>query len=170
MSEDVFDIELDLTWANNSAVEKIDITFNPNIQLQGTPGLLPVDAGVPHEWKDVLGFRIGGQYNVIPDLLALRLGGFFESKGVDDQYLNLDFHMAERIGVGGGATLRLSRFDISLAYQHTYYGSLDNGGQGLVKAVSGDATTGDYRTRQAVNGGRATKSLDEIALGATVHF
>ncbi|RLB46534.1 MAG: hypothetical protein DRI90_27255, partial [Deltaproteobacteria bacterium] len=59
---------------------------------------------------------------------------------------------------------------ISAAYQHTFFLTLDNGGAGLVKTISGDATTGDFRTRQTVNGGSATASLDEVALGATYHF
>ena len=64
----------------------------------------------------------------------------------------------------------LKMVDVSVAYQHTFFGDLDNGGNGKVKTLSGDATTGDMRTRQAVNGGSASSSLDEVGLGFTVHF
>lgn len=170
MASDVFDIEVDVTWAHNSQVDSLVLRFDPGIPIAGTPGTLPENGDIPHEWRDVIGVRLGGDYNVIPDLFALRLGGFFESKGVEDSHLNVDFHLAERGGVAAGATLRLSRFDISLAYQHTFFGALDNGGNGAVRGISGDVSTGDQRTRQTVNGGRATSSLDEIALGATAHF
>jgi len=172
MSQDLFDIELDLTWAHNSDVELLEIRMKPGIVLNGTVdgATIPINADVPHQWKDVVGVRLGGEYVPIPDLLALRAGAFFESKGVDDEYLNLDFHLAERIGVAGGLTVRLSRFDISAAYQHTFFGGLDNGGQGKVRTVSGDASAPDYRTRQTVNGGSASSSLNEVTLGLSVHF
>ncbi|RLB46021.1 MAG: hypothetical protein DRI90_27790, partial [Deltaproteobacteria bacterium] len=137
MSEDLFDIELDLTWANNSAVEAVVIRFDEAVQINGTPGFVPENADVPHHWRDVLGVRLGGDYVPIPDLLALRVGGFFESQGVDDEYLNLDFHAGGKVGVAGGATVRLGPVDISAAYQHTFFLTLDNGGAGLVKTISG---------------------------------
>ncbi|MBW2525121.1 MAG: hypothetical protein JRI23_13140 [Deltaproteobacteria bacterium] len=169
MSQDLFDVELNLTWANNSAVDVIEVRFDDNIEIAGTPGFAPVNGDIPHEWRDTLGVRLGGDYYVIPDLLALRAGGFFESSASNDEYLNIDFHVAERIGVGGGLTVRLGPVDLSAAYQHTFFGTIDNGGRGLVRGISGDRTTGE-RTRQPVNGGSSTSSLNEVALGAGVHF
>jgi long-chain fatty acid transport protein len=169
MTHDLFDIELDLTWANNSVVDNLEVRFDPNIPIKGTPGFAPENADIPHHWKDVFGARLGGEFVAIPDLLAVRAGGFFESKGVDEAYLNVDFHPGHRIGFGAGATLRLASFDMSLAYQHTMFGALDNGGQGEAFGISGDLTS-DNRTLQTINGGRATSSLNEIALGATYHF
>jgi long-chain fatty acid transport protein len=58
---------------------------------------------------------------------------------------------------------------VSVAYQHTFFGALDNGGEGSVKALSGDAST-NYQSVQSVNGGRLESSLDELALGATLRF
>jgi len=170
LAEDLFDIELDLTWSHNSQIDKIEVRMQPGIAINGTPGFVPENADQERHWRDVLGARLGGEYVIIPDFIAARLGGFFESKGARDENLSLDFHQGEKIGVAGGAAVRLSRFDISLGYQHTFFMDLDNGGNGELKAVSGDATTGDFRTRQAVNGGSISSSLDEIALGATVHF
>jgi len=170
ISQDLFDVELDLTWANNSAVEAVILRFNEGTNINGTPGQVPQNADIPHHWRDVLGIRLGADYVPIPDLLAVRLGGFFETQGVDDEYLNLDFHAGAKTGVAGGLTVRLGPVDISAAYQHTFYWTLDNEGQGKVKTVSGDATTGDFRTRQTVNGGSTTASLDEVALGATYRF
>jgi long-chain fatty acid transport protein len=170
LSEDLFDIELDFTWANNSAVDTIEIRFQPDVPVNGTSnGFVPVNSDIPHAWKDVLGVRLGGDFVVLPGRLALRAGGFFETKGQDDQYLNLDFHMGTKAGVSGGATVRLGPVDVSAAYQHTFYGDLDNGGRGAVPALSGDASTG-YRSRQFVNGGRLESSLNEVVLGGTLRF
>jgi len=170
MSQDVFDAELDVTWANNSAVDTLELRFKDGILVRGAePGTVPVNADVPHEWNDVFGVRLGGDWNAIPDFLALRGGAFFETKGQDDEYLNIDFHVGEKLGLSAGATVRLGPVDASVAYQHTFYGAIDNGGKGALRALSGDKTTGN-RTLQTVNGGRFEASLDEIALGASYRF
>ena len=169
ITEDLFDIELDLTWANNAMVDTIQVRLKPNIPIQGTPGFAPENADQPRMWKHVFGVRLGGEWVPIPDLLALRMGGFFESKGVADSHLSLDFHQAEKGGIAGGAKLRLGRVDISLAYQHTFFGTLDNGGQGAINAVSGDKTSNN-RSRQFVNGGSSSMSLNELGISSTIRF
>jgi long-chain fatty acid transport protein len=178
LSEDLFDIEVDFTWANNSAVDTLELRFpgrggleGAEIPVNGTPGgVIPGNADVPHEWKDVFGVRLGGDFVVLPNVLALRAGGFVETKGQDDKYLNLDFHVGEKVGLGGGATVRLGPVDISAAFQHTFYGDIDNNGVGAIFGLSGDATTSANRTRQTVNGGVLTSSLNEVALGGTLRF
>jgi long-chain fatty acid transport protein len=177
MSEDLFDIEVDFTWANNSAVDTLELRFpgegglpGTEIRVNGTPGVVPPNADVPHEWKDVFGVRVGGDFVVLPNLLALRAGGFVETKGQDDKYLNLDFHVGEKVGIGGGATVRIGPVDVTAAFQHTFYGDIDNNGVGAIHGLSGDETTDNNRTRQAVNGGVLTSSLNEVALGGTLRF
>jgi long-chain fatty acid transport protein len=169
LREDLFDVELDFTWANNSAVDAIEIRFNPGIAVRGTPGFVPENGDLPRKWKDVVGVRLGGDFVVLPSRLALRAGGFFETKGQRDEYLSTDFHVAERIGVAGGATVRVGPVDLSAAYQHTFFGTLDNKGAGAIHALSGDAST-DYRSRQAINGGSLKASLNEVGLSGTVRF
>jgi long-chain fatty acid transport protein len=173
LSEDVFDIELDVTWANNSAVDAVELRFKDDIFIAGSGGgKVPMTADVPHNWKDVLGVRLGGDYVILPGQLAARAGGFFETKGQDDEYLNVDFHVGQKIGLSAGATLRLGPVDVSAAYAHTFYGTLDNGGKGKLRALSGDKDSRPeaYRSRQVVNGGKLTASLDELVLGATLRF
>lgn len=170
MVDDVFDVELDFTWANNSAVDAIEVRFREGIPVRGTTvGTVPPNADVPHRWRDVVGIRLGGDFVVLRDLLALRAGGFFEKKGQDDADLNLDFHLGHRVGLGAGATARLGPVDVSAAFQHTFFGPLDNGGKGNLKAVSGSTQHG-YRSVQSVNGGRFESSLDEFGLSGTIRF
>jgi long-subunit fatty acid transport protein len=169
LSTELFDLELDLSWANNSSVEAIELGFEPGIRIKPTTGFVPENADIRHHWRDALGVRLGGDVVVLPSLLALRAGGFFESSSADPTYLTLDFHPSERVGLGAGGTVRLGPVDLSLAYQHTFFGTIDNGGRGDVHAISGDATTGQ-RSRQAVNGGKATASLDELGLGVAARY
>ncbi len=169
LSNDVFDLELNFTWANNSTLDNLELRFQEGIGVRGTPGFVPTNGDVPHNWRDVFGVRLGGDFVVIPNVLSLRAGGFFETKGQSDEYLNIDFVMSQRIGVGGGATLRLGPVDVSAAFQHTSFGTLDNQGKGAVKALSGDAASG-FRSQQAINGGVLTASLNEVALAGTFRF
>jgi len=174
IAEDLFDLELNFTWAHNSVVDNLEVRFDPGIRVNvpgGAPAEVPPNADIPHNWKDVLGVRLGGDYVVIPGFIALRAGGFFETNGQDATYLNPDFHGGYRVGVGGGGTVRIGPVDVSLAYQHTFFETLDNGGDGRVKALSGDATPAlGFRSRQTVNGGRLESSLNEVVLGGTYRF
>jgi long-chain fatty acid transport protein len=185
MSQDVFDIEVDFTWAHDSEVQNLDLSFKPGIAIKGAPPgtTVPSDASIPHNWKDVLGIRLGADVNVVPNILALRAGGFFESKGQDDQYLNIDFDLAQKIGVAGGATVRAGPVDLSVSYSHTFFGTLDNGGKGSIYALAGSGSAagcggptttnvgpGCYRSFQPINGGSLRESLNELGLSATAHF
>ncbi|MFO0587598.1 MAG: outer membrane protein transport protein [Polyangiaceae bacterium] len=177
LSEDLFDIEANFTYANNSSVQNIEVRFQKGIPINGTGGTLPENADIAHNWKDVFGVRLGGEYVIVPGLLAARAGGFYESKGQDDKYLNIDFHLGERVGLSGGASVRIGPVDVTVAYQHTFFGTLDNKGQGALYGLSGDAATsktpgpaGAFRTYQAINGGSLKSDLNEVALGGTWRF
>ncbi|MEM1028823.1 MAG: hypothetical protein AAGN82_00645 [Myxococcota bacterium] len=169
-SQDLFDVEVDLTWAHNSQIDQVEILLDEAFNINGTTGRVPQDASVPHPYRDVFGVRLGGEYVPIPDLLALRLGGFFESRGVSAEDVYIDFHLGERVGVAGGVAARLGAVDIALSYQHTFFLPLDNGGRGRNFALSGGSDRGDDRSLQAINGGRATSSLNEVGLGVTYHY
>ncbi len=169
MSEDLFDVELDFTWANNSAFDAVHISFKPGIDVKGTPGQVPVDGDIPHDWKDVLGVRWGGDVTIFPSFLAVRGGGFFESKMQRDELLNLDFDGGWKAGISFGGTVRLGPADLHLAYQHVFFETLDNEGKGIVHALSGDATS-NFRSLQPVNGGKLSQQLNELALGATFRY
>jgi long-chain fatty acid transport protein len=203
LSEDVFDLELDFTYANNSAAKDLELQFQSNPpDVPPKPvtnncihtstqciGGVPTNGNIPQNWKDVVGFRLGGDFVVIPNRLSLRAGAFYEIKGQDDAYLSLNFDLAQKIGVAGGGTVRVGPIDISVGYQHTFYGTLNNNGQGQIYALSGDGTgagmgacgtptatyptpvlPGCFRSYQPVNGGSLTAFMNEVGLSATARF
>jgi long-subunit fatty acid transport protein len=182
LSEDKYDLEMDFSWAGNSALQAVQIctggakvsgsgctAATKPIAVTGTTSTVPTNAYIPHDWTDSGGVRLGGDYIVLPSRLALRAGGFFETGSMSSQYLNVDFLPTQRGGLSGGGTVRLGAVDVSAAYQHTFYATVDNGGQGAVHALSGDAATG-YRSSEAVNGGKLTASLNEVGVSGTMHF
>ncbi len=198
MSQDVFDVEADLTWANDSAFDAIQIRFPGTAGGQGTlpanPYLtgatLPPNADVPHKFQDVFGVRVGGDYNVLPDQLAVRAGAFFETQAAQQQYQNIDFDAAARFGVALGGTYRLHLgehpLDLMAGYGHVFFGTLSNTDpkaaglhgltgepcQGGASQVNGVCPGGNqaYRTPWAINLGTITSSIDVINVGAAIGF
>ncbi len=200
MAQDVFDTEVDLTWTNNSAMDGLIIRFPGDqnndgvIPVNGTPGTLPPNADIPGHFKDVFGVRVGGDFNVLPDQLALRAGAFWESQGQDPTYQTLDFTPAARLGVAGGGTyrFRLDRektraIEVSLGFMHVFYANTVNdnpnndGLHGLAGSAcnpAGNSRPGDtcsdgkqkYRTNWPVNLGTITNALNVINVGAAYRF
>ena len=76
-------------------------------RVNGTGGTVPPNADVTKGYKDVFGLRLGGDYNLIRDKLAIRAGAFFESTGQDAQYQSIDFPGAKRFGLAIGGTYRI---------------------------------------------------------------
>jgi hypothetical protein len=200
MSQDVFDLEVDFTWANNKSFDAIQLRFPGDANGDGTipvngvvGGKLPPNADITHAFKDVFGVRLGGDYNVIADKLALRAGGYIETNGQDAQYQNIDFAGARRIGFALGGTYRIhlsqtkkNAIELSLGFGHTFVADQTNNGPGLL-GLSGSAcnptetpspppgnncATGaqKYRTNWPVNLGTITNSFTAINVGASYRF
>lgn len=136
LSNDLFDVELDLTWANNSAIDALEIRFPGDstgagrLPVSGINSEIPPNADQPRHYRDVFGVRLGGDVNVIPDTLALRAGAFFETSALRAQFQHLDFAASQRIGLALGATYRIrlgrglgrtNALEIMVGYGHTFF-------------------------------------------------
>jgi long-chain fatty acid transport protein len=203
MSQDVFDAEVDLTWANNSAADYLQIRFpgDPKsggtegvLPVNGTPGNLPPNSDIRTGFHDVIGVRDGGDFNDLPDQLAVRLGGFLETKGQDYQYQNLSFIGATRFGFALGGTYRVhlssektSAIEFHLGLEHVFFleeNNSDPNGPGLPALsgtncnppapVSNSPTCPNggqkFRTNWPVNLGTITSSINVINVGASYRF
>ena len=163
MAQDVWDLELNVTWANDSAIDTLQIRFpgtadgtNGVIPVAGTPGTVPPNADIPHNYNDVIGVRLGGDYNAVPNRLAIRAGAFFESAAApntngQNTTMATDFMAGNRVGLALGATLRIplkkdapptegGALEFSLGYMHMFVTDLSNdGSQGGIRALAGTA-------------------------------
>jgi long-chain fatty acid transport protein len=202
LATDVFDIEADLTWANNSAADTIQIRFPGDASGKGllpvagvAGGEIPPNADQKRGFKDVVGIRVGGDYNVLPDKLALRGGTFFETSAAEAQYQNIDFAASARFGLALGATYRLrlgegdktSALEFMLGYGHIFFAEQSrtdpnaSGSPALagtscnkVNPVPGTQTCEDgsqrYRSKWPVNLGTITNSVNVINVGVAYRF
>ena len=203
MAQDIWDAELDFTWANDSAIDALHISFpadstgNGTIPVAGTPGNVPPNADVPHNYNDVLGVRLGGEYNAVPNKLAIRAGAFFESQAApssngQNPTMATDFAAGARVGLALGATVRIplkkdapptegGAIEFSLGYMHMFMFDLNNDGSaGGIRALAGTACESGsppcpnnvpaFRSSWFANLGTISSSLDVINVGASYRF
>lgn len=169
LRDDLYDLELDLTWANNSAADVAKIRFAEGINVLGAAGTVPTNADRPTGYRDSYGARLGGQWNALRDRAALRLGTWVETSAVPDDHLTVTGVPALRGGIAGGLVFRVARTDLELGYMRAWNAGLDNGGDGKLKAIAGSGSD-DNRSYHAVNGGKVKQSAHVFSLGGIVRF
>src|SRR5207248_7139883 len=69
--------------------------------------------------------RVGGSFSILPRELLVQAGGFFETRGVDIAYADIDTFAFQRIGTGLGAVLRVGQFDFKVGYSHIFSETID---------------------------------------------
>lgn len=171
LRDEVFDIELDFEYSHDSQFDTLGVTFDkPEVKLdiQGINVAIPANASVPHRWKDSVGLRLGGDYALLPNKLALRAGAWFQSANVEAKDMHLDFIGAQRLGLTAGGTVRLGPVDVQVGYGHIFFKTLDNNGDGTLKAITGSAP--NFRSDFAVNGGRIKAKADIVSLGLVARW
>jgi len=142
MSNERWDIELNVMYHHNSGVETFDTTL-PNCISDGSEtsngqprcsadenwvlaieqfaiAELPATIPLRHNWSDQLSIRLGGDYNIVPGFVTVRAGLSYETQGVEAGFEQLDFLPFQRFGTHLGGTVRLGNFDISLSYAHIF--------------------------------------------------
>ncbi len=136
------------------------------------------DMSIKRYWKDQFVYRVGGDYNVIPGVLALRAGWNLETRGVSPAYQTVDAFPSRRMGIHGGLTWRIGRIDLSVAYGHLFqeniYALNQDATDPTGKRPSKDradlqASSPDPNTR-VVNAGSYRVSWDIISLGMNQRF
>jgi long-chain fatty acid transport protein len=202
MLQDVFDIEADLTWANDSAMDSLSIRFPGSLPINlgnGFTSVIPPNADVPLHYSDVAGVRVGGDWNILPDELAARAGGFYQTPsqiGSNVQYQNLAFANGSQLGLALGATYRFHFFgsrggaiELSAGFEHVFLSTESYDGPGGIYGLTGTACNlsensgtissaasscpnghPKYRTDWAVNLGTITNSINVINAGVGYRF
>jgi hypothetical protein len=184
MENEIADVELDVTWSQNSAIDRIGLRFpadangNGTIPVVGTAGVLPPDADSARGFRDVIGFRLGGDVNVIPGVLALRGGAFFEPRAAIPGQTSLETFAGTRVGIAIGATARIhdtrgGAFDLSLGLMHMFVsdvGETDPRADGI-RAITGQPDANhEYRTKWPVALGTLSSALSVIHAGVAYRF
>ena len=64
--------------------------------------------------------RLGGSFAIAPRQLAVHGGVFYENRGVEPAYVNIDNFALARVGFGLGFMWRVRDFDLTAAYGHIF--------------------------------------------------
>ena len=159
MSEDLFDVEVDLTWAHNSAVDFFRCASRSGANaIPSRPAWSRRTAtSPPLEGRDRRPPRRRLRRAAEPPRRARRR--VVRDRARTPRTCSSTSTSRRSSGCALGATVRLGPVDVSVAYQHTFFGTLDDGGNGEVHALSGDASSGS-RSRQAVNDGSLAEAAE----------
>lgn len=112
---ELFDVELNAFWENWSVIDEYKMNFKGRIN-----GMTIAPLVLEKNWKDTVAVRLGGDVNVIEDVLALRLGGFWESGAAPEEYSHLDFPSFMRGGISGGVTGGYRGVNLTVGYMHIF--------------------------------------------------
>jgi hypothetical protein len=130
LSQEQWDIELDGAYQMNARTSTQRVSFEPGEIIfrmaDGTSEQLDVpdpdmnDFSANQHAMDAGSVRLGGTYNVLPSVLGVSAGTFYETRAVEASYANIDTFAFSRFGVGLGVMMRLSNWDFAVAYGHVF--------------------------------------------------
>jgi long-subunit fatty acid transport protein len=100
MRDDLFDVEADYSYERTSLLGTTSISNSGSINV-GTNVPAPRTIALNSNLADVMGFRIGGDFNVIANRLALRAGFSYETQALND------LQTVVHIPAYGGASVHL---------------------------------------------------------------
>ena len=163
-TEESGDIELNLGYEAWSSASKRTVQLDANSFGEPIPPTI-----VDWKMKDTFSFRLGGSYRfaLAPEFdLVARAGIFGETETTDVSDTTLNVYGPKRIGLTAGMGVRWDRFQLDVAYGHTFLPTREVSNSSI-RALSFDSTG---ETGPVVGNGRYTGSLDTFSLQLTVSF
>jgi hypothetical protein len=185
-----WDVELDVEYllSNNHRDVTVDYQENQVIEGETLTGMITMarfpdvarmgstntDTVQPKRWKNQVSVRAGSSINIIPGRFGFSLGAHYETRGVDPDYMQIDYWPVSRVGLHAGLKFRISgKIDITASYAHIFDETIVTGApeQEVIETSfpryvqTGEVTTIDRRTGVAGRGIVATE-LDEPNKGA----
>jgi hypothetical protein len=111
--------------------------------------------------------RAGGDYNLIPGQLSVRLGVSYETRAVPVEYMNIDVWPVAKLGLHVGGTVALDKVKLSVGYAHVFFQPVEVGvGTGRVPEIVSQQPD----RAQPVNEGYYQAALDVVSLQANLAF
>lgn len=181
MKDELFDFEVDISWAQTSAVDQYEVTLHnktvddpkvPKIQFANAPDATfsypRLSTTVPKHWKDTWTFRAGGDLQLIPEVVSVRGGVSYATRAAPVEYMNIDYWPVKKLGIHLGATFAFAeRFKAHVAYARLIYQTTEvavgTGGVKDIASINEIQSTG-------VNEGRFTAGLNVFSLQLNASF
>ena len=139
------------------------------LQEGSTPNPIKLPkATIDRGLHDTVTLRLGGDYDVVPEQLSLRVGSFYSPSAYPDDYstFNLDMPFATQLGLSVGATyVPHPRLKVTLAYAHIFQSDV-HVQQGIVQQL----TATDPNRGNVVNNGLYRVALDVFGFAVEGRF
>jgi hypothetical protein len=153
---ELWDVEVDASYIFAARTGKASVKAGQDVTVvarnaDGTGGMTVVpreDLGtfeLDRHLLDSFTVRLGGSYAVLPRVAQAQAGVFYESRGVDPAYADVDNFAFQRLGLGVGFVLRLGDFDLTVGYSHIFSETLEVAPpphQNLEDSTPGDPQSG----------------------------
>ncbi len=189
MRDELFDVEVNAHYEGSSVLQAVVTNSTGMVEVSpGQFGPATPEVVLRRSWRDTVGLRVGGDYNAIRNVLALRAGlswdlgaqtgaRTYNGTVVDwNPDAGIDTGGYDTVGVSLGGSYRWRSLTIDVAYQHVFTGGQDVV-EGRSQVVSGtvqitpqDCARGPgYPGPGACtnNQGIYSASLDLLAIGVT---
>ncbi len=155
LTQEQFDVELDGAFQMNTPTNSSHVSFAPGeIIFQKSDGTSDPPIKVPdpdvndfsssRHAENAFTVRLGATYNLLPGVVGVSAGGFYESRSVDPAYASIDTFGFARVGFGVGAMARAGSWDFALGLGHVFQETLFVGTppQQSFQSATTDPTTG----------------------------
>jgi hypothetical protein len=185
-----WDVELDVEYLLSAKNKELRVDYQENQTIEtetvagainsarfpdvARPGETSTDTVQPKHWKNQLSLRAGTSINFIPGVFGINLGAHYETRGVNPDFMQIDYWPVSRIGLHAGVRFRVSgRIDITASYAHIFDETIVTGAPGHEPIdmsfpryqSTGEVTTIDKRTGVSGRGIEAPQ-LDEPNVNA----
>jgi hypothetical protein len=172
-----WDIEVDAEYLLSARNKELRVDYQENqvFETETTAGMITMakfpdvprmlatstDTIIPKGWRNQLAIRAGSSINIIPGLFGVSVGANYETRGVNPDYMQIDYWPVSRIGLHAGVKFRVSgRIDFTASYAHFFQETIVTGAPSHELgetsypryAQTGDVTTIDKRVGVVMRG------------------
>tara|TARA_Y100001954_G_scaffold237874_1_gene303097 strand:+ start:243 stop:1817 length:1575 start_codon:yes stop_codon:yes gene_type:complete len=112
------DIELDGVYEMWSAVSHVPLRIEGlAMQVGGGEPESFEPIVLPKDWQDAYSIRLGTEWRLLQNTLALRAGGFYESSAIPNETLTVENIDGNKYGAGVGFAYRMGNINLEMGYQ-----------------------------------------------------
>ncbi|MFO0603558.1 MAG: hypothetical protein U0324_10315 [Polyangiales bacterium] len=123
MTDDVFDVEAMFTYEATSMLSRTSLANTGGIRIDsaGTMVNAPPTITIESALSDVVGFRLGGDWNVLPGTLAVRAGMSYETAGASPNLAQIHLPAYAGASVHAGLSYRWRWLTVSAGFGHFFF-------------------------------------------------
>lgn len=132
LQDERWDLELDVEYqmTDRNDAQRLVYEIGQQVEFMNLQGAInsaeaPSETTIQKRWQNQIVGRLGGTYSVIPGKFGVSAGAHYETRGLDADYMQIDFWPLQRFGLHGGVTIRVAKsIDFVLSYAHIFQETL----------------------------------------------